>query len=185
MVVLRAVPEFPLKAGDWPATRTANPGDRIWVRRAQARRRWALRSGLLLGITGVVITLLIIWRRDTVAMQDVSWTTERACQAIQAHLDKTRLLPDALPKGTPPEFAYLSYADRFYAQHETRPVILAASPAVALKFRPNGRCVIYYDRGRVYAQWMTTSAFTDAWMTQLDSAAQFEHQRRAQPVTVP
>jgi hypothetical protein len=139
----------------------------------------------MLGLTGIVLTLLVIWRRDTVAFQELTWKTQETCKAIQAHLDKLGLLPPDLPPGAPSGFTYLSYADRFYAQHESHPVILAHSQQVALKLRSNGHAVIMYDQGKVYQGWMTADAFAEAWEAQTRDAEQFEQQRRARPLQLP
>ena len=155
--------------------------ERAVVSRAQARRRWAVRTGLLLGITSVLLIILVLWRRDVVAMQDTARTAGRSCEALQAGLDSSGLLPVALPAFTPREYAYLSYADRFYAQHTSRPTIIAASPEVTLKLRPNGRSVIVYQSGKVHVEWMTAGAFAEAWTAQTRDAEQFDYQRRHHP----
>lgn len=185
MVVLHAVPESQLKPGSCSATGSPGLADRVWVSKAQARRRWAVRSGLLLSLTGAVIILLVVWRRDTVAMQDVTSTAERVCSSIQDSLKKDGLLPSVLPAGKAPGFEYLPYADRFYAQHATHPVILAVSPSVALKLRSDRRCVVFYDKGKVYPQWMTAVAYAQARQAQTLEARMFEQQRSTAPSDLP
>jgi hypothetical protein len=185
MVVLHAVPDLPLRDRDLSAVLSPGLVDRVLASKAQARRRWAARTGLLLSLTGVLLLILFIWQRDVVTIRDLTWSAEQSCRAIQGNLNDVGLLPAALPAAKPYNFAYLSYADRFYAQHVSHPVIVAVSPEVPLKLHSNGRSVIILDNGRVHVEWMAAGDFAKAWLAQTADAEQFEQQRRVRAVELP
>jgi hypothetical protein len=185
MFVACIVPEVPLRARGFSIAWQCELDDRILANKTRARRRWVLRTGLVLGITSLLLIGLLAWRQDAVALLEHNWTAQRSCEAVQAHLDRTGLLAAALPSGTSPGFMYASYADRFYAQRAARPFIIAASPEAALNLRPHGRSVIVYENGKVHVEWMTVGAFADACLAQTRDAEAFERHRLAQPVVLP
>lgn len=151
--------------------------DRVVAGKTRARRRWAVRTGLILGASGVLLFGLLVWRYDTSELNSSLWNAERLAESIQTHLDRTGLLPGALPADLASGFAYASYADRFYAERADRPCIVATSPHVALSLRPNGCSAIVYTHGQVQVQWMTNAELVAAYATQQREAEEFDRRR--------
>jgi hypothetical protein len=149
MLFEHAVPDLPKAVSRTPAALQATLADRVSASKTRARRRWAARSILMLTITGVLLIFLVIWRRDTYFMEEAMRSARESADAANAHLARTGLLPAALPSHSP-AMEYASYADRFYAQQVSRPVIIASSPLLVLKLRSSGRCVIIHESGKVH-----------------------------------
>ena len=183
MIFLRVVPEMPLNS--FSAAHAASMDDRAIISRARARRHWVARTGLILGATGLLLMALVTWRRDAESVALSMRITQRGVTALQAHLDATGLLPSELPSVDPTRYVYATYADRFYAQRTSRPVIIAASAPLSLILRSNGRCVIIYENGKVHAEWLTLAQFGNAFDAQLADAAAFERQRQGRIPQLP
>ncbi|MEP0844703.1 MAG: hypothetical protein HRF43_18550 [Phycisphaerae bacterium] len=185
MLISRVVPELPLNGSRYAPLGAENMDERIFASRVRARRRWIVRTGSLLLVSGVLLALLVVWRRDTQTIAVLMRMTRGSAAGVQAHLDRTGLLPPALPGDEANNFIYASYADRFYAQHANRPVIIAATRSIGLLLRPNGRCVITLEGDKVRSEWMTDTAFSAAYKAQLHRAAQFEQERSSRPPQLP
>jgi hypothetical protein len=176
MLISRLVPELPVNGSQYTTFESAN--DRVSASRVRARRQWILRTGLLLGLTGLSLTLLVLWRRDPDTVALLTRANQKCATAIQAHLDSTGLLPASLPDAENSYCYYASYANRFYAQRTSRPVIIAATAPISLILHSDGRCVIIFERGRVRSEWMTAVQFSDAYQAQIQDQARFEHDQR-------
>ena len=160
--------------------------DPILATRARARRRWAARTTVVLSLTGILLVLTVVWRRDTDTRNSWLRFAHRSAVAVQAQLDQTGLLPaDLPPAGGSYSFHYASYYDRFYAQRVSRPVLIAISPVVPLTFRSDGRSVLIYENGKVRAAWMTIAEFTAAYISQLADQDRFEQERLAEVPYIP
>lgn len=184
VMIAQMIPEMP--AGGSSTSLPASLVERVTASKMRARRRWAVRTGMLLLVSGILLATLVIWQRDSETRSAWLRTTSRSAAAIQAHFDQTGYLPANLPYAS--EFVpmtYASYADRFYAVNASRPVIIAMSGSLPLVLQPDGRTVIIFENGTVRTEWMSTGAFTTAYLEQLRDAEQFEHERRSRVPQLP
>lgn len=183
MLIARVVPDLPLNVPR--STSVTSMDDRVSASKAKARRQWVARTALMLGATGVLLAIMVVWRRDTDTIAAKNRATDRSTQAIQAYIQQTGLLPAVLPPDERNTLGYGSYADRYYAQNGSDPVIMAWSSPVSLLLRSDGRSVIVYERGKVRTEWMTEAQFSAAWSAQTRREQEFERQRRAEVPQLP
>lgn len=177
MTTARVIPEVPPTSVRCPELFPASLADQVLATKLRARRRWAARTALCLGLTGVLLVLMLVWKRDTAVQSGWMRSADRSAAALQAHLDQTGLLPATLPQTDSRAFNYASYYDRYYAQRVSRPVIIALSPALSLNLWADGRSVILYENGKVCAQWMTIAEFNAAYFGQIRDQERFEKER--------
>lgn len=152
----------------------------------QERRRWVFRSAVLLGVTAIILSFFVTWRRDETTVHAMQRSLKPALKHIQARLAQTGLLPgDLPPEMTARVELHLTGADRFYASQTSEPVIIAAGPLVALHLKEDGRAVIIYHQNKVHSQWMSGREYEAAMAAQTAAMAEFERQRRAKPLNLP
>jgi len=134
----------------------------------------------------VVLCFVVAWRRDAMTVQSQLRALSGVVDALQATVDRVGRLPAEVPTPTRTRFTYyLSDADRFYAMHTDKPVIVATMPPVSLLMGERGQAVVIYHDGRVRAEWMTESQYEKAKRRQERDIEAFEEQRRNQPLILP
>lgn len=160
--------------------------ERIVESKARARRRWIIRTALLLLTTSAMLFGLVTWRRDSMRITGSLQAIERPIAALQIKIDQLGRLPAILPEfeGSLIE-SYAGAADRFYAINSSKPSIVAVSGRIPVILGEDGRCVIIYDRGKVYSEWMKQGRFEAAMQSQWDLIQAFEQQRRSRPPALP
>ncbi len=160
--------------------------ERVVESKVRARRHQVIRTGLLLGLTAVMLFVFISWRTDRMREAAAVRSTDIPVQALQKTIDELGRLPATLTGAQRgPLQSYASDADRFYAMHADGPVIIGTTSAVSLILHHNGRCVIIYDKGKVHAEWMSHGEYNDAAQRQVDAMKAFEEQRQARPPQLP
>src|SRR5688500_8428050 len=136
--------------------------ERVVESKVRARRRRVIRTVLLLFTTSAILCGFVTWRRDSMTIDSWLQTVNGPMVALQKKIDQLGRLPAAQPEFEGAIESYANAADRFYAMQSSKPVIVAISPSVPLILRENGRCVIMYDRGKVYSDFMPRRQFEAA-----------------------
>lgn len=157
--------------------------ERVLAARARARRRWVIRTALLLLLTAATLVILVMLRRDRMAMAEQLGRLELARSALQEKIKTFGTLPSAVPELK--HCYYASNEERFYAMNTQEPVIIAYTPMVPLLLRSNGRAVLIAENGKVHAEWRPESEFRSAWWSQQERIAAFEEKLRARPPELP
>lgn len=185
MLISNVVPELPINGPRYSPFGAENMDDRVSAIRVRARRQRIMRTAALLLITGALLALTVIWRRDTQTISLIMRTTQSTATAIQAHVDRTGLLPATVPGPETQAYSYASYPVRFYAEHSGERVILANTAPIPLLLHPNGRAAIIYEKGRVRTEWMGATEFSEAYKAQIRNNAEFERQHSSRPPVLP
>jgi len=159
---------------------------RISDNRAIARRRWVFRMGFMLALAAAFLCFFVAWRRDEMTVKDQLDALADTVALLQNRVDEVGRLPAKAPR--PARRALEHYAldaDRYYARHATKAVIIAKSHPIPLLLGEDGQAVIVYEAGKVKAKWITVTEFQKAWRQQLEDIRAFEAQRREKPLVLP
>jgi hypothetical protein len=149
-----------------------------------ARRRWAIRTTLMLFLTAVVLCLLVIWVRDRNTVSASLRVLDPPIKALRDRVSALGVLPAVLPESKL-QLYYASPAERFYAMNSREPVIIAATLKISLLLRENGRCVIIYEKGAVHSEWIPESRFLSQWDEQRKRIEDFQAKIRSRPPELP
>lgn len=155
--------------------------DRILLKSSQAvhRRRWILRSSILLLVSAGLITFLVMKRRDDMAVRGLLRSLDKSVLALQAQVDALGQLPARLPEtNTTLQIAYATDAQRAYAREADRPVIIATTPWLGRVTASEGAGVILYEHGKVWREWWTRPRLLGEWRAQEDRIRAFDRERR-------
>lgn len=157
---------------------------RILSSKARTRRRWAIRTALMLLVSAAVLCLFVMWRRDQAAVETFTRSLVPTLAALQGRIDALGWLP-AVPPKLQPGYSYVSDGERFFAMSVPEPVIIGASPPLSLFLQADGRLVIIYESGKVRSQWLTLAEFESALLKQQDRMKAFEQERDSRPPVLP
>ena len=164
----------------------ASVEERVVESKVVARRRQVLRTGLLLLTTSVMLCGFITWRRDCLRIDISRQAMERPLSALQKRIDELGRLPAVVPEFEDSLIeSYASSADRFYAMNSSKPTIVAISNLVPVFMGQDGRCVIIYDQGKVYSEWMPRRRFETAMEVQWAATRAFEKMQHDRPPVLP
>ncbi len=154
--------------------------------KTRARRRWAMRSVLLLAFTAVVLCGLLIWRRNQATQTEFHRQLAPTVAALQERINALGTLPV-----TPPTREFLNTytpadaVERQFALNASEPVMIGWTAGIHLFLQEDGRWVIFYSGGKVSCTWMTQSAFRTAQVEQMRRVNEFQEQRSRRPVELP
>jgi hypothetical protein len=158
----------------------------IAASKAQARRRWVLRTSLMLVFSAAVLAGLIVERRDRWMIQEVTRAMTPAVTALQASTNDLGQLPASVPDvPLRIRLAYASNLAREYARATGGPVIIANTPVRDLVFRRDGKGVIIYENGKIHAQWISAVDFLGQWKRQEALIRAWDEGRRLTPPVLP
>ncbi|MBI4579802.1 MAG: hypothetical protein HY718_08875 [Planctomycetes bacterium] len=181
-MILRLIPEIPVGAN----VRELERESMIAASRASARRRWIVRTGLMLGVSAIVLVVLVVGRRDRMAIDEAVRAMDRPVAALQAEIDALGQLPARMPEvPSRVAIAYASDLMREYARTATEPVIVASTARRALILQRDGNAVVIYHEGKVRQEWWSRERFINAWQAQEARIKNWEQERRSQPPRLP
>jgi len=165
----------------------ASVEERVVESKVHARRQRIIRSALLLLTTSAMLCGFVTWRRDCFRIDLSLQSIERGPMiALQKKIDELGQIPAVVP-GLEESLieSYAGTADRFYAMNSSKPTIVGVSSLIPVFMGQDGRCVIIYDQGKVYTEWMPRRKFEAAMQAQWDAIKAFEQQRRNHPPELP
>lgn len=187
------VPE--VQVGSPRLSATSAPPVAHWAQEARARerRRWIVRTLLVLFVTFLALCLFVVWERDRMMVQGSLGIVDESVRLLQQRYDEFGYLPVAPPMAGDPEpllssMYYASSRERFYAHQVSGPVIIAFTPvrtSIPQVLGPSGRCVIIFEDGHLRSTWMSVSEFHGAWQRQQQHMIAFEQDRATQPPELP
>jgi len=157
--------------------------DRISASKTRARKRWIIRTGLLLIITFVLLFVVVTWRRDQMNVEISLRTLDEPMAALQAKINELGRLPKYVP-GFESAY-YATDAERHFAMSSAEPTIIYVTPKTELILHQDGRGVIIYQQGKLIPKWMSSSEFFSAWNHQQQSMKKFEKERFSKPPVIP
>ena len=163
-------------------------GDRVAMNRTQSRKRWILRTGLLLIAAGLVFSFMLAYWRDDNTVATYRRAMQVAVVALQEDLDQLDVLPAVPPTPGAPYAKMPSYASasvRFYAKHTTEPVIIARTPYISRVLGSSGVVVIVCENGAVQQKWLSRSDFQEAFQAQRKRIDAFEARNRSRRPNLP
>ncbi len=161
-------------------------GDTVLQSRVRQRRQWVFRTTAMLAVTAVLLSFLVTWRRDEMAVQESLRLLAGPAAQLQAHLDTWGHLPGDLPEPVSSDVTlFLSSSDRYFASQTAEPMFIAYSPEVMLHLKEDGRATIVYEKGKIRTQWMTSAEFREQSEAQNARMQAFEQERRARPPELP
>ncbi len=174
-----------LRVGTPGPFREADRGadERLLAGRARARRRWAIRTSLILLLTAATLCIFVTWRRDRMTVAWRLLSLKPAVATLQQRIDKFGMLPSVVPGLE--KCYYASDSERFYAMNAAEPVIIAYQPRTHLMLRDNGRAVIIYEGGTVRQEWLPETGFRGTWRQQQERMKIFEEKMRSRPPELP
>jgi len=154
--------------------------------RAKARRRWVWRSAVTLALGAGCVGLVTVVHRDRTAVRVAVAGVQELGQEIRLSVERWGRLPASVElKGNPPKVFHLDDSVRLYAGQATGPVIVAVGPKVDLVLLPDGRALLHYEQGRVWAEWVDEAGFKASWSRQEDAIRAFEQELRSRPPVLP
>jgi hypothetical protein len=159
--------------------------ERVVESKVRARRRRIVRSVLLLLTTSVMLCGFVFWQRDSTLITKSLQAIDPSMSELQKKIDLLGRLPAVMPGPDGVMESYSSSADRFYAMNSGKPTIVAVSSLVPIVLGQDGRCVIIYDQGKVYSEWMSQRRFEAAMQTQWAATKAFEKERHDRPPVLP
>jgi len=151
--------------------------------KAKARRRWIIRSALTLTLTAVLLWGLVIWRRDKSTVDINLRKVNDSVAVLQERVTNLGMLPASAPELN--DLTYASYSERYYAKQSSEPVIIAFTKEIPLILRKSGRCVVFYDQGKLNTKWMSVSDFQLTWRKQEDKMRAFDQKRFSEKPDIP
>jgi hypothetical protein len=151
--------------------------------KARARKRWAIRSMVLLTLSAVCIIAIVYLRRDQTIKQVRLNQMADISKDLQKKVDKWGVLPFSLPELERGNYA--SRQIRSYALRAEEPVIIGYSRKISLFFQADGRTVLFYDDGQIRSEWMREPAFRDYLLNQEERREAFEEALHAEPPELP
>ena len=161
---------------------------RVVESRIRARRRWVLRTTLMLVLTAGILCLLVMWRRDETTVASCLALLDAPVSALQRSVEKYGWLPAGLPEPAAAALEggyYASNIERFYAMNTSEPVIIAFGRSVPLILGRDGRGVIEYHQGKVSRKWLSLTGFQRAWLKQEEQMRAFQEKVKSGPPPLP
>jgi hypothetical protein len=147
----------------------------------RVQRTRIARSAALLLLGTVALAVLFLLYRDG-RRQQRAWSTAQRYAAVMAAREReSEVLPLALKPPVseeatePDEFSNLTLLSREHAlvlRGLNGPVIAARSARIDLLLRPDGRALVWFDRGTWRPEWVTESEFARHAAAQLETLRQ-------------
>lgn len=160
--------------------------DRAVESKVRARHQHIIRTALLLFGSAVVICILLMWRTDVQRRRAALAAFDAPVNALQARIEELGFLPATMEESKLHGLQYYSQApDRYYAMHSGKPSIVGISDKVSLLIHPSGRFVVFYQRGRLHTEWMSSSQYEAAMKLQSEDIRAFEQSQRSRPPELP
>ena len=149
-------------------------------------RRIAM-SSLMMFLSAAVLCVWVTVHRDHRIRQYYMDSTEANLKALQEHLDRYGRLPARVPdslllRNTAPLEFYADEGTRYYAQAVTEPVVIGYSRMAELFATYHGRGVIFFENGKLRAEWMHEGVFQRLWTAQEKARDAFIERAREAPV---
>ena len=152
--------------------------------RASGRRRWVVRSGLMLGLTSIIGFVLIVVDRNSRTQLDSVERLVDVSAKLQERVNALGFLPRTLPEQPPVPMLYPA-ADLSFAINAQAPVIIGYSEQIPLIMQGSGRAVLTYHEGKIGREWMTNQEFVRAYLDQESREEAFQQERAASPPNLP
>ena len=169
-----------------PELRAAALHSPVTTSRLRARRRWIVRGSVSLTLSAALIVLIVVLRRDQVAVDDCLRAMSRPMAALQAEVDSLGQLPAVVPDvSSRVRLSYASDLVREYARETTGPVIIASSATRPLVLGNDGNGVLIYQDGKIRCEWWSRVRFVREWHAQSACIREWDQQRRAAPPRLP
>ncbi|UCD28931.1 MAG: hypothetical protein JSV03_00150 [Planctomycetota bacterium] len=153
------------------------------VNKRRARRRWIIRTGLMLSLTAFLLFFFVTWRRDQLGIDASLRSLDLPVTILQNKIDTLGWLPTTLPELG--NNYYASDAERYFAMNTTEPVIIATTKPTHLILREDGLCAITYHKGKISSKWIPLSEFRLIWHSQERKMEEFEEKQHSKPPIIP
>jgi hypothetical protein len=143
---------------------------------------------LLLSVAGGAFLFMLVYWRDSNAVETHKRAMQVAVVALQEKIDTLDMLPAVPPLPGAPYKRMPSYASastRFYAKHTTEPVIIAVTSRISRILGPDGVVAIIYENGEVRRQWFSQADFEKAYDAQSQRIDAFEARQRLRASNLP
>jgi len=157
--------------------------EQVVASKARARKRWIVRTTVVLLGAFVVFFLVVTLQRDAVHRDTVLGSSVKLCSELQASLDIWQRLPARV--SALGQSYYASAIERQYAKQTLEPMIVVAFNTTQLMLRQDGRCVIVYEKGKVRPEWLALDEFRTRWAQQREKVRAFEKEWRSRPPQLP
>ena len=158
--------------------------ERLDLSRTTARRRWIIRTGVMLFLTGAILFMIVTVQRDRTAASD----TLRVLVPLQRELSAQMARLGQLPADLPEQFqqgsscAYAGTGERLLIRDGSYSgaVLVASTPRIRQVLRPDGYAVLIWDRGALEIRWLTLTQYVRQVRQQEADIRELEQRHRAQ-----
>lgn len=184
------MPTFP---GPFPAVpddmgeSTAMVDQLVLASKAKARRRWMIRSGLMLTVTAVIGFAVVVMDRNNRTRQSFLDQIKVPAAALESSLAMLGDLPAVIPQHAHVDILRYDAPDslRAYATSTTEPTIIGYTAPITLIIQPAGRAVLLYHAGKIERRWMNERDFRLAIIAQHERLEAYDSERSARPPNLP